>query len=343
MKVSIIGVTGYSGLELVRLLQRHPEVSIQSIHSQSLQDKEIATIYPHLKKILDLPLEPIDIEKIMKISDLVFFATPSGISKEIALPFVEANFPVIDLSGDFRLNKAGEYEQWYGKAGAPQAFIQSAEYGLSEFRDRPKATFIANPGCYATATLLSLAPLVQQDIIQADSIIVDAKSGVSGAGKGLSQMTHFTEMNENMLLYKMNSHQHIPEIMQQLQAWNSSIPAIQFSTSLIPVTRGIFVTIYVKPKKPVTEATLIALYQEIYQEQYFVRIQEQGTYPSLKQVVGSNFCDIGLAYNEKTNTITIVTVIDNLVKGAAGQAVQNLNIMGGFPQELGLDTTPMYP
>lgn len=343
MKVSIIGVTGYGGLELVRILRRHPHVTIASVHSHSMNTQTISEAYPHLKQLIDLPLEPIDTEKIMATSELVFFATPSGISKDLAIPFVEAGFPVIDLSGDFRLNKAGLYEKWYGKSSAPIEFIQQAEYGLSEFRDRLTETFIANPGCYATATLLSLAPLVQQHLIEETSIIVDAKSGISGAGKNPSAATHFAETNENMSLYKMNSHQHIPEIMQQLQAWNEEIPAIQFSTSLIPVTRGIFVTTYAKAKVGITEEQLFAIFQETYQDKPFVRIQEPGVYPTLKQVVGSNYCDIGLAYNEVTQMITIVTVIDNLVKGAAGQAIQNLNILAGYPETAGLEIVPIYP
>ncbi|MHC5227671.1 N-acetyl-gamma-glutamyl-phosphate reductase [Enterococcus sp. LJL99] len=343
MKVSIIGVTGYSGLELLRYLRTHPLVEIVSIHSHSMNKKSIDQVEPHLKQLINLPLEEINAEKIMTKSDLVFFATPSGISKELALPFVEADFPVIDLSGDFRLKEDGAYEKWYGKTAPPKEIVAAFDYGLSEFRAEPTARFIANPGCYATATELSLAPLLSKQKIALDSIIVDAKSGLSGAGKGLSESTHFTNAHDNMSLYKMNSHQHIPEIVQQLKKWQSDLEAIQFSTSLIPVTRGIFVTTYAKLKQSQSDEELVALYKNFYEGKPFIRIQEVNQFPSIKQVFGSNNCDIGLAYNEKTNIVTVVTVIDNLGKGAAGQAVQNLNILAGYPETAGLDLLPMYP
>ena len=343
MKVSIIGVTGYSGIELVRLLLQHPYVEIVSIHSHSQNGKEIAEYLPHLKQLLDLPLEPIDSAAIMAKAELVFFATPSGISKEIATAFVEADFPIIDLSGDFRLKTDGQYEKWYKNSSAPFDFLQNAHYGLADFYSKPTSKLIANPGCYATGTLLSLAPLVEEELIETDSIIVDAKSGLSGAGKNLSEASHFVNCNENMTLYKMNSHQHIPEIMQQLQKWDQSIPAIQFSTSLIPVTRGIFITTYARSKEKLTQAQLWQVYRSFYQAKPFIRVQEQNVYPNLRQIIGSNFCDIGVAYNEVTNIITVVTVLDNLVKGAAGQAVHNLNHLAGWPETTGLSLVPIYP
>lgn len=343
VKVSIVGVTGYSGLELIRYLQRHPQIEIVSIHSQSVHKKSISENNLYLKNILSLPLEEFNATKIMKYSDLVFFATPSGISKEKMEPFIFANFPVIDLSGDFRLKSEGLYEKWYGQKGASIDLVKKFDYGLAEFRKKPKAIWIANPGCYATATELTLAPLLENDQIQLDTVIVDGKSGLSGAGKGLSQGTHFTEANENMSVYKVNQHQHIPEIMQQLKQWQPQMPEIQFSTSLIPVTRGIFLTTYAKAKKTATTKELVELYKKYYKNKKFIRIQEENQYPNLKQVVGSNYCDIGVTYNERTNTISVITVIDNLGKGAAGQAIQNLNIMAGFPEEMGLAVVPVYP
>ncbi|ALS03252.1 N-acetyl-gamma-glutamyl-phosphate reductase [Enterococcus silesiacus] len=343
MKVSIVGVTGYSGLELLRYLRQHPFVEVVSIHSSSMNKKSLETINPHLRQLISLPLEQIDPKSIMKKSDLVFLATPSGISKELALPFVEADFPVIDLSGDFRLKEIGEYETWYGQSAAPMNIIQKFDYGLAEYREKPRSKWIANPGCYASAAELSLAPLLKEDKLVLDSIIIDAKSGVSGAGKGLSHSTHFSETHDNMTLYKMNSHQHIPEIVQQLKKWTPALKAIQFSTSLIPVTRGIFLTAYAKLKQPISDEKLVQLYRAHFENSPFVRIQEVGCYPVLKQVIGSNYCDIGLAYNTQTNIVTVVTVIDNLGKGAAGQAVQNLNIFAGFDERSGLDYLPIYP
>ncbi|EAF1797591.1 N-acetyl-gamma-glutamyl-phosphate reductase [Listeria monocytogenes] len=343
MKVSIIGATGYGGLELIRLLHQHASVDIATLHSFSAQSETLAAFYPHLKDLEASPLEKINPTEIIEKSDTVFIATPSGIAKDIALPYVDAGLNVIDLSGDFRLKDRQLYEKWYGKSAAPTEYIAKAEYGLAEFREKKETTFIANPGCYATATLLGLAPLTKNKLIDPTSIIVDAKSGISGAGKVPSASTHFTETNENMTLYKMNSHQHIPEIMQQLTKWDESIPAIQFSTSLIPITRGIFTTIYVKPKNPITQKELHTLYESTYENAPFVRIQPENVYPTVKQVTASNYCDIGLAYNEKTNVITIVSVIDNLVKGASGQAIQNLNIMANFAESDGLRFIPVYP
>lgn len=343
MKVSIVGVTGYSGLELIRYLRQHPQVELVSIHSHSVHKKSISEINPHLKNILSLSLEAFNADEIMAQSDLVFFATPSGISKDLVAPFVEAGFPVIDLSGDFRLTSIGTYERWYGTASAPLDLIDKFDYGLAESRNKPQAIWIANPGCYATAAELTLAPLLEKNLIQLDSIIIDGKSGFSGAGKGLSQKTHFTEANENMSVYKVNQHQHIPEIVQQLKVWSPAVEAIQFSTSLIPVTRGIFLTTFAKANQKLNNHELVEVYQNYYQDKKFIRIQTANQFPELKQVIGSNYCDIGVTYNQRTNIISAVTVIDNLGKGAAGQAVQNLNIMAGFPEELGLDTVPIYP
>ncbi|MEI5995376.1 N-acetyl-gamma-glutamyl-phosphate reductase [Enterococcus sp. 4G2_DIV0659] len=241
------------------------------------------------------------------------------------------------------MKQRAEYAKWYGDTAPPADILEKFDYGLAEDRQNPKAKWIANPGCYATATELSLAPLLKQKKIIVDSVIVDAKSGVSGAGKGLSRSTHFSEAHDNMMLYKMNQHQHIPEIMQQLRTWEPKIKAIQFSTSLIPVTRGIFITSYVKMQQPISDEELVQMYKIHYETSPFIRIQEVGQYPALKQVVGSNYCDIGLAYNPETNISTIVTVIDNLGKGAAGQAIQNLNIFGGFDERTGLDHLPIYP
>lgn len=261
----------------------------------------------------------------------------------MALPFIEADFPVIDLSGDFRLKEVGEYENWYGTTGASMDILQKFDYGLAEYRDKPRSKWIANPGCYATAAELSLAPLLKDDKLVLDSIVIDAKSGVSGAGKGLSQMTHFSETHDNMTLYKMNSHQHIPEIIQQLKKWEPRLSAIQFSTTLIPVTRGIFLTAYAKLKEPISDEKLVQLYQAHFEKSPFIRVQEVGHYPVLKQVIGSNYCDIGLAYNPEMNMVTIVTVIDNLGKGAMDKRFKNLNIFAGFDERCGLDHIPMYP
>ncbi|MGY3749485.1 N-acetyl-gamma-glutamyl-phosphate reductase [Vagococcus acidifermentans] len=342
MDVSIIGSTGYGGMELVRILHKHPNIRIASLHSDSAAGKRLSEIYPHIGSSSDMVLRPVESDWIIAHSDLVILATPSGVSSRLAQVFVDRNHPIIDLSGDFRFTDEALYERWYKKQSAPCRYLKQFTYQLPEFfkseMDRP---FISNPGCYATCVLLGLAPLVQQQLIE-ENIIIDAKSGLSGAGKSLSHSSHFVNAHDNMTLYKANQHQHIPEITQQLTAWSGMYDTVQFSTSLIPVSRGIFCTMYVQLKDRDKAGMLHELYQAVYKEKPFVRVQPDGQLPDLKQVAGSNYCDIGLVYNKKTNVVTIVSVIDNLIKGAAGQAVQNLNLFAGYPEASGLDLVAPY-
>ena len=342
MKVAIIGATGYGGLELIRYLLEHPFVEIASVHSQT-ETQPIDQVFPHLKELLSLTLEPIDYEKIMRETQLVFLATPSGRSKEIALPFIANDFPVIDLSGDFRLKRKGDYEEWYGAEALHFSAIQHFDYGLAEFRQNPMSKFVANPGCYATATELALAPLLSNQLVAVDSLVIDGKSGVSGAGKGLSAASHFANAHENMSVYRVNTHQHIPEIVQQCQQWAPDLKSIQFTTSLIPVTRGILITGYGTLLESISSDQLTEKYQQFYEKKPFIRVQQPGQLPSIKQVAATNFCDIGIAVNPQNNRVTVVSVIDNLGKGAAGQAVQNLNLYAGFPETAGLLKVPVYP
>lgn len=345
MKVAIIGATGYGGAELIRLLNQHPEAEVVSLHSSSQQGTLFVESYPHLQDVVNNRLEEIDPEKMANNVDLVFLATPSGISSQLTPKLVEQGLKVIDLSGDLRLKNGHDYEKWYRKPPALDTTVKQAVYGLSEWfgNDIQEASIIANPGCYPTAVLLGLAPLVQNGNLIEDSIIVDAKSAVSGAGRSPSPVTHFTEMNDNFKIYKVNQHQHIPEIEQMLSGWNAAIKPISFSTHLVPMSRGIMATMYVKPKTETSIDKLVDLYHDAYQDHAFVRIRPKGTFPSTKEVFGSNYCDIGLAYDERTNRIMIVSVIDNLVKGAAGQAIQNLNIMMGLDEKTGLNFVPVYP
>jgi len=252
---------------------------------------------------------------------------------------------VVDLSGDFRLKTEALYEKWYKKPAAAEAFLQQSVYGLSEwFADEVESsTFVANPGCYPTATLLGLAPLVSKQMVKSNSIIIDAKSGISGAGRGLSQMAHYAEINENMKIYKVNQHQHIPEIESILEKWDEEIGHVTFSTHLVPMTRGIMSTIYAELSEESSVQELHQLYVDTYQNSPFVRVRKAGEFPSTKEVSASNYCDIGVAFDERTKRITIVSVIDNLVKGAAGQAIQNANIMMGFEQQAGIGLLPVFP
>jgi N-acetyl-gamma-glutamyl-phosphate reductase len=346
MKAAIIGVTGYGGIELVRLLNNHPQVEIQSIHSSSQEGTRLSEIYPHLTNHMPLQLEAIDPEKIAKQADVVFTATPSGISSQIVPGLIEEGIKVIDLSGDFRLKEPLLYENWYKKPAPSIENLDKAVYGLPEWNknDIKAATLLANPGCYPTATLLGLAPLVINGLIDEKSIIIDAKSGISGAGKNLSAATHYAETNENLKIYKVNQHQHIPEIEQMLSQWNNHIQSVTFSTHMIPMTRGIMTTIYGNVKTDdMTTDRLIDLYKTCYKDAPFVRVREQGNFPSTREVYGSNYCDIAVAYDERTGRVTVVSVIDNLVKGAAGQAIQNLNIMMGYEENMGLQLTPIFP
>lgn len=340
MKAAIVGFTGYTGLELVRLIHLHPVLEIGTLHSHSVQENSV-NVYPHLQQLVNQRIYPFDPLQIMQENELVFFATPAGISKDLVSPFVEQDFPVMDLSGDLRLKEAGVYQQWYQQTPAADRLLHAATYALPEFQTS-HGNLMANPGCYATAAILAAAPLVRRKWL-AGIPIFDGKSGLSGAGKKLSDTSHFVTISENMQTYKLNQHQHIPEIVQQFQQWDPELTAIQFSTSLIPVNRGIMMTLYVPVAPERTAEDIYQRYQEDYQEQPFIRLQPLGKLPELRQVTGTNFCDIGLVLNPMTHIVTVIAVIDNLVKGAAGQAIQNVNKWGGLEETAGLRQIPWYP
>ncbi|HHT7235510.1 MULTISPECIES: N-acetyl-gamma-glutamyl-phosphate reductase [Bacillus] len=345
MKVAIIGATGYGGIELIRLLEQHPYFSIASLHSFSQVGEFITNVYPHFRNVLVHTLQEIDAEKIEKEAEIVFLATPAGVSAELTPKLLAVGLKVIDLSGDFRMIDPSSYEIWYKRPAAEAEILRKAVYGLSEWK-RPEiqnANLIANPGCFATAALLAIAPLVRSGMIEEDSIIIDAKSGVSGAGKTPTTMTHFPELYDNLHIYKVNQHQHVPEIEQMLVEWNDKAKPITFSTHLIPISRGIMVTLYAKVKREIKMQQLQTLYEETYHNSAFIRIRSQGEFPSPKEVRGSNYCDIGMAYDERTERITVVSVIDNMMKGAAGQAVQNANLLAGLEETTGLQHMPLYP
>ncbi len=340
MKAALIGVTGYAGMILHQLLCQHPEIEKVQIYDHKLKKPEKLNVLNPAFQDDETVVYPYVSERIMAENQVGFFATSAGVTAQLSQPYLAADFPIVDLSGDMRLNAAADYEKWYHKPAAPEAALQQAGYGLAEFESVSGQTYIANPGCYATATLLGLAPLVQRHLIELKSIVVDAKSGTSGAGKRLSKTTHFTEVNDNLQIYKPNQHQHIPEIVQELKSWDPQVTTIQFMTTLIPVTRGIMSTIYATVKADVTETELTAAYTEIYRDKPFVHFTGT-TLPTLKQVVGTNNCAIGLAFNEATRMVMIDSVIDNMLKGAAGQAVQNFNQLFGFPETVGLNLRPV--
>ncbi|AIK37680.1 N-acetyl-gamma-glutamyl-phosphate reductase [Bacillus pseudomycoides] len=345
MKVAIIGATGYGGIELIRLLHHHPYFSITSVHSFSQVGERITNVYPHLQNFIVHTLQEIDVDVIAKEASIVFLATPAGVSAELTPRLLASGLKVIDLSGDFRMLNPCTYETWYKRPAAKEEILQKAVYGLSEWKKLAikETELVANPGCFATAALLAAAPLMRGGMIEEDSLIIDAKSGVSGAGKTPTTMTHFPELYDNFHIYKVNEHQHVPEIEQMLGEWNKQAKPITFSTHLIPISRGIMVTLYAKAKRDIHAQILERLYEETYCYAPFVRIRSKGEFPSPKEVRGSNYCDIGAAYDERTGRITVVSVIDNMMKGAAGQAIQNANLLAGLEETAGLQYMPLYP
>lgn len=345
LKVAIVGSTGYGGVELIRFLLGHPEVEITSVISSSSSGLPITDGFPHLSEIVLHNLEAVDPQAIAEKADVVFTATPSGVSGKLVPELLAAGLKVIDLSGDFRIKDGAVYETWYKHEAPAAELLEQAIYGLAELNgDAVKGSeFISNPGCYPTATLLGLIPALDAGWIDPKSIIIDAKSGVSGAGRGTSLMTHYAEINENLKVYKVNKHQHIPEVEQCLSQIAGEPVTVTFTTHLVPMTRGIMTTMYAGLIGTHTEAELVELYRHYYEGRPFVRVREAGKWPATKEVFGSNYCDIGFAVDERTGRLTIVSVIDNVVKGAAGQAIQNLNLMMGWDETTGLLLSPVYP
>lgn len=345
IKAAIVGSTGYGGVELIRFLLGHPYVEITSVISVSSSGEPITEGFPHLNHIFEYALDGLKPEVIRERADVVFTATPSGVSSLLVPQLLQAGLSVIDLSGDFRIQDRDTYEEWYHHEAPPADVLEQAIYGLSEIHGERVAqrTLISNPGCYPTATLLGLIPAVEAGWVKANSIIIDAKSGVSGAGRAASLGSHFAEINENLKAYKINKHQHIPEIEQELSAVAGKNVTVTFTTHLVPMTRGIMTTMYAELTGSYSEQDFIDLYRDYYKSRPFVRVRNVGSIPATKEVYGSNYCDIGFAVDERTGRLTIVSVIDNLVKGAAGQAIQNLNLMMGWEETTGLGLTPVYP
>lgn len=343
MKVGIIGATGYGGLELIRLLHQHPEIESIDLFTSSDEGNVLSNKYTHLLNIHDEPLLKIEHDKLVDC-DVIFTSTPSGISSELLPSLVGIGPKLIDLSGDFRLKDPAQYELWYKKTPAPARIIEKSIYGLTEWNTKAikNADLVANPGCYPTAVLLSLLPLIKENLIDASQLVIDAKSGISGAGNKPTQMTHFSETNENTAIYKLHQHQHIPEIEQAIKIFANQTTAITFTTHLVPMTRGILTTSYAPVNEGISEKNLTDALQETYANQPFVRIINQTDKFGTNQVYGSNYCDIHVKVDSRTNRATIVSVIDNLVKGAAGQAIQNMNVQFNLNQTTGLTLVPLY-
>ena len=336
MKVSVIGATGYTGAELVKILLKHPRVEIETVTSQSFANKRISEIYPWLNT--DLVCQELNIDKIALSSSFIFTALPHQTSMKIVGELYSKGEKIIDLSADFRFADPLIYEEWYGIPHQKRELLKKAIYGLPElYREKiSRAHLVANPGCYPTSSILALAPLVNNDLIKGNSIIIDAKSGVTGAGRALSLATHFPEVNENVRAYQVKGHRHTPEIEEQLSKLAKRKIIITFVPHLVPINRGILSTCYAALKQKTDTKALLKLYQDFYKEEPFVEILPQGRFPQTKEVADSNRCRIGITVNERTGKAIIISAIDNLSKGAATQAVQNMNIMCGFEETMGL-------
>ena len=349
IRVGIIGATGYAGIDLVRLILNHPHAAIEWVTSESYKGQKLSDVYPHLAGRTDLICSEMDLKKLAPKVDVIFIALPNGMAMSLAPAVVEAGKKVIDMGADFRLKDPDLYKKWYGDVHSSTKLLKQAVYGLPELHreEIAQASVVGNPGCYPTASILGLAPLMAQGIVELDSIIVDAKSGVSGAGRTASLHTHFSEANEAISAYKVASHRHTPEIEQELSALAGEKFSLTFTPHLVPMTRGILATLYAKRSaarknsSPLTVAQLESDYRAFYKDSPFVRIQKE--LPTTKQVSGTNYCDIAIRLDEATQRIIVLSVIDNLVKGAAGQAVQNLNLMFGLPENSGLTQSTIYP
>jgi N-acetyl-gamma-glutamyl-phosphate reductase len=289
MKVGIVGATGYGGVELYRILSNHPHVDECIMYSSSEMDVPYSNSFPHLSDLSTHTLNKIDVEEIKKNVSVLFLATPPGVSRILSPQFLDSDVKIIDLSGDLRLKNKGEYEEWYKRPCVDEDVLEKAVYGLSELNkaEITKTNLLANPGCFPTATILGLAPVVEKKIVHEQSIIVDAKTGVSGAGRNASQATHFSETNENIKIYKVHEHQHIPEIEQALRSLNEAITCISFNTHLVPMTRGIMATIYASLTDTYSTEEILDLYKDYYANSPFVRIRKQNEFPSTKEVYGS--------------------------------------------------------
>ena len=332
--VAVLGATGYTALEAIKILLRHPEAKIVAVTSRQEGKTPISSVHPSLVGRLDLPLEDLSPEEVGSRAQCVFGCLPHCASAEILPRVVAAGAKVVDFSADYRLDDAATYLEWYGHEHPDAGRLGKTVYGLPElFRDRIKGeSLVANPGCYSTSAILPLAPLVKSGLFQLDDIIIDSKSGVSGAGRQPKLMTHFPECNESMSAYNVGRHRHTPEIEQVIARHAGVRPAVIFTPQLAPMDRGILSTIYIRPRKPVTEAAVMGLLREAYADERFVRIVDH--LPGTKDTVDTNFCDI--TARVVRDRVLLISCLDNLVKGAAGAAVQNFNVLFGLPETAGL-------
>lgn len=345
IKVGIIGSTGYAGQELVRILLGHKEAQILWYGSRSYIDKKYSDVYQNMFQIVDATCMDDNMAALADMVDVIFTATPQGLCASLLTEEILQKTKVIDLSADYRIKEVSTYEKWYQIPHKSPQFIKEAVYGLCEINreEIKKARLIANPGCYPTCSTLSIYPLIKEGLLEENSIIIDAKSGTSGAGRGTKLDNLYCEVNENIKAYGVTTHRHTPEIEEQLSYGANKPVVINFTPHLVPMNRGILVTAYGNLKRKVTYEEIKTIYQKYYQEEQFVRVLDQDVCPQTKWVEGSNYVDINFKIDERTNRIIMMGAMDNLVKGAAGQAVQNMNLLFGIKEAEGLQLVPMFP
>ena len=345
IKAGIIGSTGYAGAELVRLLLGHKDVEIVWYGSRSYIDQKYAGVYRNMFRLVENVCRDDNMKELAEAADVIFTATPQGLCASLVSEDILNQAKIIDLSADFRLKDVKVYEEWYKITHQSPQYLPEAVYGLCEINreDVKKARLVANPGCYTTCSILTIYPLLKEGIIDGNTVIVDAKSGTSGAGRGAKVDNLFCEVNESIKAYGVATHRHTPEIEEQLTYAAGYPVTINFTPHLVPMNRGILVTAYASLTKDVSTEDVRAAYEKYYGKEYFIRLLDQGVCPQTKWVEGSNFVDIGFKLDPRTNRIIMMGALDNLVKGAAGQAVQNMNLMFGLDEAEGLRLVPMFP
>lgn len=350
IKAGIIGATGYAGGELVRLLLQHKDVEIKWYGSRSYIDQKYASVYGNMFQLVEDTCLDDNMEELAKQVDVIFTATPQGFCASVINDSILSRTKIIDLSADFRIKDVSVYEKWYGITHKAPQYIKEAVYGLCEInREKTKgARLVANPGCYTTCSILTAYPLVKEGLIDPQTLIIDAKSGTSGAGRGAKVNNLYCEVNENIKAYGVATHRHTPEIEEQLGYAAGKEILVNFTPHLVPMNRGILVTEYATLTKKAdgslpTYEEIKAVYDKYYADEYFVRVLEKDVCPETKWVEGSNFVDVNFKIDERTGRIIMMGALDNIVKGAAGQAVQNMNLMFGLDEKEGLELVPMFP
>ncbi len=344
LKAGIMGSTGYTGAELVRLLVDHPEVELTFVDSRSYEGMPLSDVYPNLRKKVDLICRSVEVEDVPLDTDVVFCALPHRVSQQKVLPLIKAGFRVVDFSADFRIHNGETYEKWYQTDHMDHSALDKAVYGLPEWHADSigNANLVANPGCFPTSILLPLLPIIKEKIVDSEIIIIDSKTGVSGAGRNPSAVNVFSQVNENVKAYNIGGHRHTPEIEQEISLAAEKSLNVLFTPHLVPMDRGILSTI-VLPGKELTRKEIEECYKHYYGDKTFIRILEEGILPETKAVRGSNYCDIGFVLEPRSGFLVIVSAIDNLLKGSSSQAVQNMNLMFNLEESAGIQAAAMWP